>query len=75
VLPDHVAGLIGDKAHSMVFDNAKVKALVPEFQTTVPYWEGAAEAIAWFDAHPEAQQTDAALDAAFDKLIAHAREL
>ena len=75
VLPDHVAGLIGDKAHSMVFDNSKVKALVPEFQTTVPYWEGAAEAIAWFDAHPEAQQTDAALDAAFDKLIAHAREL
>ncbi|AYG04360.1 SDR family oxidoreductase [Gryllotalpicola protaetiae] len=75
VLPDQLAGLIGDKAHSMVFDNSKVKALVPEFQTTVPYWQGAAEAIAWFDAHPEAQKTDAALDAAFDKLVAHARAL
>jgi nucleoside-diphosphate-sugar epimerase len=75
VLPDHLAGLIGDKAHSMVFDNSKVKALVPEFATTVPYWEGAAEAIAWLDAHPEEQTTDATLDAAFDKLVAHARSL
>jgi nucleoside-diphosphate-sugar epimerase len=75
VLPEQLPGLIGDKAHSMVFDNAKVKALVPEFATTVPYWQGAAEAIAWFDAHPEAQQADAGLDAAFDKLVAHARSL
>ncbi|MCL2516126.1 MAG: SDR family oxidoreductase [Microbacteriaceae bacterium] len=75
VLPDDLAGLVGDKAHSMVFDNSKVKALVPEFATTVPYWEGAAETIAWFDAHPEAQQVDAVRDAAFDKLVAHARAL
>ncbi|HEY0248522.1 MAG TPA: NAD-dependent epimerase/dehydratase family protein [Gryllotalpicola sp.] len=75
VLPDKLEGLVGDKAHSMVFDNAKVTALVPEFRTTVPYWEGAAETIAWYDAHPEHQQVDAALDAGFDRLVAHARSL
>lgn len=63
-------GLLGDKSHSMVFDNSKLKALVPEFGTTVPFWEGAAEMIAWHDAHPEAQQVDAELDAVFDRLTA-----
>ncbi|WP_027479148.1 SDR family oxidoreductase [Gryllotalpicola ginsengisoli] len=72
-LPEALPGLIGDKAHSMVFDNSKVKALVPEFATTIPYWEGAVEQIAWYDAHPERQQVDASVDAAFDALVAHAR--
>ncbi|MFC4245310.1 SDR family oxidoreductase [Gryllotalpicola reticulitermitis] len=75
VLPDALPGLIGDKSHSMIFDNSKVKALVPDFATTIPYCDGAAEAIAWYDAHPEAQQTNADYDAAFDKLVAHARSL
>lgn len=73
VLPEHLDGLVGDKAHSVVFDNSKVKALVPEFSTTVPYWEGAAQTIAWYDAHPDKQVVDVALDAAFDALVAHAR--
>ncbi len=73
-LPDLGPGLLGDKSHSMVFDNGKVTALVPEFTTTVPYWEGAAETIEWFDAHPDAQHHDPALDAAFDRLVARANE-
>lgn len=72
VLPEVGPGLIGDKSHSMVFDNSKVKALVPEFATTVPYWQGAAETVGWFDAHPKAQRDDPALDAAFDRLVAYA---
>ena len=72
-LPDLLPGLIGDKAHSMVFDNSKVTSLVPAFSTTTPYWEGAAEQVAWYDAHPEAQLVDPRLDAAFDRLAAHAR--
>jgi nucleoside-diphosphate-sugar epimerase len=66
--PELGPGLVGDKAHSMVFDNSKVKALVPEFATTVTYSDAAADAVAWFDAHPDRQITDAALDAAFDRL-------
>ena len=29
--------------------------------------------LAWYDAHPDAQQVDADLDAAFDRLVAAAR--
>ena len=67
--PDLGPGLVGDKAHSMVFDNSKVKALVPEFQTTITFDDGAREILAWHDAHPEAQQDDPEMDASWDRLI------
>ncbi|MFI2488419.1 NAD-dependent epimerase/dehydratase family protein [Promicromonospora kroppenstedtii] len=75
VLPDLGPGLVGDKAHSMVFDNSKVRSLVPEFGTTITYDIGAAEQVSWFEAHPEAQVVDAELDAAFDRLAVHARSI
>jgi nucleoside-diphosphate-sugar epimerase len=75
VLPEMGAGLVGDKAHSMVFDISKVRTLVPEFGTTITYDIGAVEQMSWFDAHPEAQVVDADLDAAFDRLAAHARSV
>jgi nucleoside-diphosphate-sugar epimerase len=75
VLPDEGPGLLGDKAHSMVFDCAKLQALVPEFGTTITYDQAAYEQVAWYDAHPEAQQVNATLDAGFDRLVTHARSL
>lgn len=65
--------LIGDKAHSMLFDNAKVTALVPEFRTTITFDEGARRIVRHFDAHPELQRIDAGRDALFDRIAAHAR--
>jgi len=73
VAPDLGPGLVGDKAHSMVFDCSKVSALVPDFRTTITYDRAAYEQIAWFDAHPHAQQGDADLDAVFDRLVKDAR--
>ena len=66
--PDLGPGLLGDKAHSMVFDNAKVKALAPDFRTTVTFDEGARRIIAHHDAHPELQVVDDDLDAALTDL-------
>ncbi|WP_019181856.1 SDR family oxidoreductase [Microbacterium yannicii] len=66
-------GLIGDKSHSMVFDNAKVIGLVPEFRTTITFDEGARRIIAHYDAHPGEQRLDADDDALFDRMAAHAR--
>ena len=65
--------LVGDKAHSMVFDTAKVTALVPEFRTTITFDEGARRIVAHYDAHPEEQRVDADRDAVFDRIAAHAR--
>lgn len=72
-LPDLGPGLVGDKAHSMVFDTTKLRRLVPEFTTTIPFSVGARRLIDWYDAHPAEQVVDAELDAAFDRLIAAKR--
>jgi nucleoside-diphosphate-sugar epimerase len=53
------ASLLGDKAWSAVFDNAKVKRLVPDFRATVPFAEGIRRSVAWLDADPARQVTDA----------------
>lgn len=71
--PDLGPTLIGDKAHSMVFDNSKITALAPEFRTTITFDEGARRILAYYDAHPEDQRVDADRDAVFDRIAAHAR--
>jgi nucleoside-diphosphate-sugar epimerase len=69
-IPEWGPGLLGDKAHSVVFDNSKVRRLVPEFTATVPFWRGAEEIIAWYDADPARRRVDADLDSRLDALIA-----
>jgi nucleoside-diphosphate-sugar epimerase len=64
------AGLLGDKSHSMVFDNTKIKRFVPDYVATIPFRQGAEEIIAWYDSHPEAQKVDAARDALVDRMVA-----
>jgi nucleoside-diphosphate-sugar epimerase len=66
--PKWGAGLLGDKAHSMVFDNAKVRALVPGWRALIPFEQGAREIVDWFVADPARQVTDTALNAVMDKL-------
>jgi nucleoside-diphosphate-sugar epimerase len=61
--------LLGDKAHSMVFDNSKIRRLVPDFRPSIPFWQGAQEIIAWYDADPSRQVVDPYCDALHDRLI------
>ncbi|WEO77247.1 NAD-dependent epimerase/dehydratase family protein [Cryobacterium sp. SO2] len=68
--PDWSGPLLGDRSHSVIFDNGKVRALVPDFVCTTPVALGFREAIAWFDAHPEQQVVDSALNATLDRLVA-----
>lgn len=56
--PSIGAGLHGDKAHSAIFDNSKIKRLVPEFRCTVPFAQGIRRSVAFLDAHPDAQRLD-----------------
>ena len=69
-LPEVGAGLLGDKAHSVVFDNSRVKSLVPGWVATTPFAEGSREIVEWHLADPARQVVDAELDAAFDRLAA-----
>lgn len=61
--------LVGDKAHSLVFDNSKIKVAVPGWIAEIPYWRGARETIEWHDADPTRRVFDHELDAAMDRLI------
>jgi nucleoside-diphosphate-sugar epimerase len=65
---DYGDGLLGDKAHSVVFDNSRVKSLVPGWQATIPFAEGVHEIVDWHLADVARQKVDAALDAAYDHL-------
>lgn len=53
--PSLTGGLLGDKAHSVIFDNSKIKRLVPDFRATIPFHEGIKRTLAWFDADPARQ--------------------
>jgi nucleoside-diphosphate-sugar epimerase len=64
------ASLLGDKTHSMIFDNSKIRRLVPEFLPKIPFWQGAREILAWYDADPGRQTVDAYCDAQQDRIIA-----
>jgi nucleoside-diphosphate-sugar epimerase len=68
--PDWGAGLLGDKAHSVIFDNSKVKRLVPDFVATIPFSQGAEDVIAWFDADPARQVVEPETNDLLDRIIA-----
>lgn len=44
--------LLGDKAHSVVFDNAKIKRFVPWYCAKIPFTTGIRRTIDWFEADP-----------------------
>jgi nucleoside-diphosphate-sugar epimerase len=62
------ATLLGDKAHSMVFDNAKLRGVVPGYRAVIPFEQGAREIVAWYDEDRSRQRIDAGVDAVSDKL-------
>ena len=69
-LPASVGSLLGDKSHTAVFDNTKIKRFVPGYAATLRYSEGIKRTIAWFDADPARRQLDVAASAEWDRLIA-----
>jgi nucleoside-diphosphate-sugar epimerase len=71
-LPEMRDGLLGDKAHSVVFDNTKVRSIATGHTQQVPFWRGAREILAFHDNHPGLQVVDPVMDKAFDQLAATA---
>jgi nucleoside-diphosphate-sugar epimerase len=67
--PEWGDSLLGDKAHSMVFDNNKIRQLVPEFRPEIPFAQGAKEIIAWYDEDTRRQVVDEQNDLVQDRLI------
>lgn len=64
------AGLMGDKAWSVVFDNSKLRRLVPDYLATIPFHEGIKWSVDWFDAQSPKPAIDEARDRLMDELVA-----
>ncbi|HKM23125.1 MAG TPA: SDR family oxidoreductase [Lachnospiraceae bacterium] len=66
---DFTGGLIGDKSNSVVFDNRKLKRLVPGLAMTKRFDQGIKETIDYVLSHPECQTEDVDFDAWCDRVI------
>jgi hypothetical protein len=66
-------GLLGDRSHSVVFDNSKIKALVPWFRAEIPFAAGAREIVRWHDEHAGQKRVDQDFMELSDKLAAWTR--
>ena len=67
---DLEGALLGDKSCTVVFDNTKIKSLVPEFICTTSMAEGLREGVQYMLDHPEPQRIDQEFDAWCDKIVA-----
>jgi len=68
--PELGPGLLGDKSHSLVFDNAKIKRFVPGWEATVPFAEGVARSLAWFEGDAARKAIDKEWSAKLDRIVA-----
>lgn len=66
--------LLGDKANSVVFDNTKLKRLVPGYTAAIRFDQGVRMTVEYVLSHPECQTEDAAFDEWCDKVIAAQEE-
>ena len=66
--PELGPNLLGDRSHSVIFDNTKIKSLVPDYAATIPFADGAREIVEWYDAHPDLQVVDQQFMALTNKL-------
>ncbi len=66
--------ILGDLAHSAVFDNSKIKRFVPSYRPVITWSDGVRRLLAWRTAHAEHARPDAAADALLNRLVeAHHR--
>jgi hypothetical protein len=53
----------------MVFDNSKIRSIVPDYMATIPFSQGAQEIVAWHDEDPARRHVDPRMDTLLDRLV------
>lgn len=66
---DAEGGLLGDKSNTVVFDNSKLKRLVPDFCATIRFDQAVKECVKYILSHPECQVEDPEFDQWCDAVI------
>jgi nucleoside-diphosphate-sugar epimerase len=72
---DFLGGVAGDKCHTVIFDNSKIKRAVPGFTATVRFDQGVRRTLQYVYSHPECQKPDPEFDAWTDEVIAHQQQM
>lgn len=67
--------LLGDKSHSVLFDNSKIKRAVPEYVCTTRFDQGVRRTVANLYSHKELQVPDPAFEAWTDRMVAQYEKL
>ena len=67
---DFTGSLKGDKSVTVVFDNRKLKRLVPQMTTAIPFHKGVRIALDYVLSHPEEYEEDPEFDAYCERVIA-----
>lgn len=67
---DFEGSLIGDKSTTVIFDNSKLKSVVPTFSAKVPFRKGVRLTLEYLEKHPECKVLDAEFDLFCDQVIA-----
>ena len=66
---DFNGALLGDKSNSVVFDNRKLKSLVPQMTTSIPFHQGVRISLDYILSHKECQVEDPEFDEWCDRVI------
>ena len=61
--------LLGDKSHSVIFDNSKIRRIVPGFRAAIPFHEGIRRTLEWFDADPARRIVRQETVAMFERIL------
>ncbi len=61
--------LLGDKAYSVIFDNSKLRKIVPGFHATIPLHIGIRKALGWFEADPARQVVRRETNEMMDRIL------
>lgn len=67
--PERGPSLLGDKAWSVIFDNSKIKSIVPEYKATIPFHLGIRRTMDWFQADPSRMTINESTQNQIDSII------
>ena len=67
--PSFIGGIQGDKAHTVIFDNTKIKRAVPGFTAETRFDQGVRKALDYIYSHEACQRQDPSFDDWTDRII------
>ena len=67
--PARGAEVLGDKAYSVVFDNSKIRRIVPAYRPVITFAQGMRWSAEWWAGHQDEILPDAEMDAEIERLL------